>query len=448
MSTRCFVLLLALAPPAAWLSACDTDPPRADDAASPADASADARAPTAQDGGEGAPDAAADPIPADALYLDPARGSAENAGTREAPWPGLEETISAGLLAGVEDGRTLLLLDGHHGSASFEGEHEEAVTIHAAPGARPTLSRLEIRSGRGFHLRGLTVSPSFGGEPYDGYVVRLGERGEATDLVFEDGVVFTEPDSSGWTVAEWMGANDGVLLGRHGDGLVVRRTHVHNVRFGISIAAFRSSVEGSLVADFPADGIRVTRDGDRVIDTVIKNAHVSDEDGDANHDDAIQCFLFNVGTGTVRDVTIRGNVVLSYEGSPSFPNAMQGIGFFDGPLVDFVVEDNVVFVDHWHGVSLYDAQGSRVSNNVAYSRWTSESRMRPWVMLGQKMDLASGNTVEGNSAFTFDFAADRGVVERDNEVVEAASAEARFVERLRAIEARWGALFDGAPRVR
>jgi hypothetical protein len=36
---------------------------------------------------------------------------------------------------------------------------------------------------------------------------------------------------------------------------------------------------------------------------------------------------------------------------------MQGIGFFDGPLVNFTVEDNVVCSETWHGVALYDAQG-------------------------------------------------------------------------------------------
>jgi len=259
--------------------------------------------------------------------------------------------------------------------------------------------------------------------------------------------VFAAADTSAWTVNDWMNAQSGILLGRNGTGLAVRRTHVFNVRFGIAITSYNSTLEGNLVNDFSADGIRVTRDGGVVIDNVIKNAHVSDADGDANHDDAIQCFLFNVGTGTVRDVTLRGNIIVSYEGTPAYPAMMQGIGFFDGPLINFVVEDNVVFVDHYHGVSLYDAQGSRIVNNVAFTRWTN-GNVKPWVMLGQKLGMATGNYVHGNLAHSFDFAADATVDAADNVVVTANVAEQRLADRLTAIEAAWGAtLRDGAHRI-
>jgi len=42
----------------------------------------------------------------------------------------------------------------------------------------------------------------------------------------------------------------------------VRTTHVYNVRFGIAMTSFDSTAEGNLVANFSADGIRVTRDGE------------------------------------------------------------------------------------------------------------------------------------------------------------------------------------------
>jgi hypothetical protein len=388
-----------------------------------------------------------DPIPDDAIYLDPATGSATAPGTADAPWPGLADSIAAGLLATVPDGKTLVLRDGNHGNAVFEGTHATAVIIRAAPGATPKLGRLELRKGSGWHLRGLTVSPSFSAAPYTGNIVSLGESGPSTDLVLEQSVVFDTADTSAWTAADWMGAHSGILLGRNGTGLVVRTTHVFNVRFGIAITSFDSTVEGNLVADFSADGIRVTRDGDKVIDNMIKNVYVSAAAGDNNHDDAIQCFLFNVGTGTVKNVTLRGNVVINRENATQpFPAQLQGIGFFDGPLVNFTVEDNVVFVDHYHGVSLYDAQGSRVVNNLTYTRWGGAAH--PWVMLGEKLDMAEGNVVRDNIAHSFDLAADATVDAANNTVVTAAVAEKRLAERVTAIETKWGATMrDGAHRL-
>jgi hypothetical protein len=397
--------------------------------------------------GDAGVDADPDPIPEDAIYLDPVNGDASAPGTADAPWPGLADSIAAGLLETVPDGKTLVLRDGEHGNARFEGDHAVAVTIRAAPGASPHLGRLELREGRGWHLRGLTISPAYSATAYTGDIVVLGESGTSTDLVLEDSVVFSAADTSAWTVDDWMNANSGILLGRNGTGLAVRRTHVFNVRFGIAITSFDSTVEGNLVDDFSADGIRVTRDGGVVVDNVIKNVHVSDADGDDNHDDGIQCFLFNVGTGTVRDVTLRGNIIVNYEGTPAFPAQMQGIGFFDGPLVNFVVEDNVVFVDHYHGVSLYDAQGSRIVNNVAFTRW-NDGNVKPWVMLGEKLGMAAGNYVHGNLAHSFDFDADATVDAGDNVVVTETVAEQRLAERLAAIEAAWGAtLRDGAHRL-
>lgn len=401
------------------------------------------------------PDADTDPIPDDAIYLDPAGGAASNPGTADSPWPGLADSIAAGLLDTVADGKTLVLHDGDHGNAVFEGVHATPVTLRAAPGATPRLGRLELRRGRGWHLRGLTISPQYSATAYTGNIVSIGEASPPsgathnTDLVLEDSVVFGADDTTAatWGVADWMSAHSGILLGRNGDGLVVRRTHVYNVRFGIAITSFNSSVEASLIRDFSADGIRITRDGGRVVDNVIKNVHVTDADGDANHDDAIQCFLFNVGTGTVRDVTVRGNLIVNYESTPALPAPFQGIGFFDGPLVDFIVEDNVVFVDHYHGVSLYDAQGSRVVNNTAFTRWNT-GNVKPWVMLGEKLDMAAGNYVHGNTAHTFNFTADATVDAGDNNVVDATTAEQRLADRLAAIEAAHGTTMrDGARRL-
>ncbi len=51
---------------------------------------------------------------------------------------------------------------------------------------------------------------------------------------------------------------------------------------------------------------------------------------------------------------LSGNIIIAREtdGLP-FPNPLQGIGCFDDPLIHFLVESNVVGVNHYHGISLY-----------------------------------------------------------------------------------------------
>ena len=68
--------------------------------------------------------------------------------------------------------------------------------------------------------------------------------------------------------------------------------------------------------------------------------------------------------------TIRGNILIMREDDAQpWPATMQAIGFFDGPLIGFRVEGNVILTSHWHGVSLYDAQGCNILRNVVYTRW-------------------------------------------------------------------------------
>jgi hypothetical protein len=376
-------------------------------------------------------------IPDDAIHLDPVSGSLDGDGTAEDPWPGLEEVVSSGLMEQVGPGDWLVLHDGLHGDVSLAGDNAEFITIARVPGELPQLERLVITQGSRWLIRGLTISPSFASEPYSGSIVSIGESGESSQLIVESCFVYTELDSSGWSAEKWMQANNGVLLGRYGTQLTLRSTHILNTRFGVSISSFDSLCEGNLIADFSADGMRVTRDGSTVQDNVIKNVYVSADDGDDNHDDAIQCFLFNVGTGTVTDVTVRGNVVVAREDDAQpFPASLQAIGFFDGPLVNFLVEDNVILTNHWHGVSLYDAQGSSILNNVCYSRWTDGPE--PWVMLGEKQDLADGNTVTGNYAHSFNFDADPNVTASGNEPVTEEIFETRLSQRLAEISAEYG----------
>jgi len=62
---------------------------------------------------------------------------------------------------------------------------------------------------------------------------------------------------------------------------------------------------------------------------------------------------------------LRGNVIIDFE-DPDQPHrgALQGIGCFDGVFVDWVVENNVIIVDHYHGITFGGARGCRVVNNT------------------------------------------------------------------------------------
>ena len=401
------------------------------------------------------------------FHCDPVRGSPQGDGSVERPWRTVEQVLRARLIrledsrgqsdkpgAPVKAGDTVLLGSGWHGVIRIaHGYNQRPITIAAEPGQRPQVGWVEIGEGRNWIIKGLVVSPSLAPAPLDRNpreLVTLGERGgeESAGLVVEDCFVYSVLDTRGWTGREWVEKPaSGIWLGRHGRGHVARNNYVLNTRFGINLCAPDCVAEGNVVANFSADGIRATRDGQVVQYNVIKNNFVGAADGDDNHDDGIQVFLFNRGTGTVRDVTLRGNLILAREtdGLP-FPNALQGIGCFDGPLVHFLVESNVVCVNHWHGVSLYDAQGCTIRDNTCFSRWLD--RPRPWVMVGQKKNQASGNTVSDNLAHSFNLRADPAPKAENNQPVTEAEFGRRKAALLAEIESRFGRLHPSAQRFR
>lgn len=409
----------------------------------------------------------ASPTGQQVFHCDPAKGSPDGDGSSTRPWRTIEEVVAAkriqlrdadgtcaNLDAPVKPGATVFLRSGWHGIMRVpKGYNDQFITICAEVGHTPQVGRIEIGEGCKWRVKGLTVSPSLAPAPLGklptGHIVVLGERGgeQSAELIVEDCFIYSVLDTAGWSAQDWIDKPaSGIWLGRHGRGHIARNNYVLNTRFGINLCAPDCVAEGNVVASFSADGIRATRDGQIVQYNVIKNVFVGAQDGDANHDDGIQVFLFNVGHGTVRNVILRGNIILAREteGLP-FPNNLQGIGCFDGPLVNFTVEKNVVGVSHYHGVSLYDAQGCTIQDNVCFSR---EPKLRPWVMLGQKSTQARGSTVRNNLAHSFNFNADAEVKAENNLPVTEAVFKERLAELAAFIDRKFGPLHPMAKRPR
>jgi len=382
-------------------------------------------------------------------YADPAKGSLENDGSATKPWPALAETVQVGKLAALKAGDSLLLRSGKHGAVQISGDNAGMVLVAAEKGQTPQLARLVVQQGANWTFRGLSISPAFG-EAYSGNMVSLGEGGPSHDLVLEDSFVHSTLDTAAWTAEQWMKANSGVNMGRHGTRITVRNNHILNTRFGLNISSFEALVEGNIISDFSADGIRATRDGAVVQYNVIKNCYVSSGDGDKNHDDGIQAFLFNKGTGTVRNIAVRGNVLVNREDPQQrFPASMQGIGFFDGPLIGFTIADNVVVSAAWHGIALYDAQACTITGNTVLTQPGTE-KCKSWIMLGTKpkVKAAPGNTVSGNQAASFKLKDDGEVKAEKNVTVTDESFDTALKMALTEIDKRFGGKHPVSGQVR
>jgi len=356
------------------------------------------------------------------LHVEPATGTMAGDGSAAMPWRTLEEVVDAARFTDgtIVGGDRVLLGTGYHGELVISGGGQDTpIEIAPAEGASPTLRRVQLRNTHGWTVRGLSISPSYA-DPYEKVTMIDLDGASTTDVVIEGNEAFSERDVSAWTADDWVNrASSGISV--DGPDNVVSGNHLLNVRFGISVTGARALVRSNHVENFSADGLRGLGDYDVFENNLVANSY-ADDDVDANHDDGFQSWSVGpggVGTGEVVGVVLRGNVFIGYtDPDQPFRGTLQGIGCFDGFFTDWVIENNVVATDHWHGITLLGARGAHIVNNTVLDL-NAERPGPPWIQIGAHKDgTASENCVVRNNLVTdLDVMSGTGMVEDHNLVM-------------------------------
>ncbi len=372
------------------------------------------------------------------FYVDPVKGSPGGDGSASRPWRTIQEVFDAGLVesqqwdklpytpqsklvaknagAPVRAGDTIRLLSGYHGDLLIDLHYNSGnITLAAAEGHTPRLSSLHVRSSSHWTIRGLSVSAEFS-QPYKRHtLVHLeshGWRGPIHDIVAEDCALCSVADASAWTAGDWDRLScNGFQV--DGSRMTIRGNRLLNVNFGISVGASDSLISGNLVENFAGDGLRGLGDHCTFEYNTVKNCYKVN----ANHDDGFQSWSTGpggVGTGEVVGVVLRGNTIINYvDPNQPYRGTLQGIGCFDGTFVDWVIENNVIITDHWHGITLGGARNCLVINNTVLDQ-NKTSPGPPWICIDKhKNGTASVNCVVRNNLAT-DFRNAPGVLEENN----------------------------------
>lgn len=367
-----------------------------------------------------------DPPPTGNLfYIDPVNGSPDGDGSADRPWRTLEEVVAADLIetqayddlpyddgdplvvknpgAPVTAGDTLILKNGHHGALDLWDAYNDApITIQAAEGHTPTLAYLSLTSASNWRIKGLTLSPSTA-PSYAKHtlfsVVSHGWHGPSHHITIEACQLYSVEDSSSWGVEEWNDLSC-TAISMSGEYMTARGNTCRNVNFGITISGNNGVVAENTIENFAGDGLRGLGNDLLFEYNLVKNCY----DVNDNHDDGFQSWSINDDPPRER-VILRGNTIINFEG-PDYPlkGSLQGIGCFDGPYVDWVVENNLVIVDHWHGISLYGAVDSRIVNNTVVDADNTEGSIGPpWIRFNDHKDgtPSSGCLIRNNIASSF-----------------------------------------------
>ena len=84
---------------------------------------------------------------------------------------------------------------------------------------------------------------------------------------------------------------------------------------------------------------------------------------------------------------------------------MQGIALFDGLYENWVIENNVIITDMWHGIALYGGRNCRIVNNTVVKNPINAKAYTPWIQVSPDPSgtASSGTTVHNNLTTKLNF---------------------------------------------
>lgn len=336
---------------------------------------------------------AAFPLGATEYYVDPASVGAGGTGqgSATAPWTDLEAAFASGQLRG---GDTLYLAAGAYGGMRLSGVHFDPPLAVQGPGhegPQAHFSWLELQRVSGLALTGLAFWPQ-GSTPRKKNLLLASP--ESHNLHFSDfefrGDKAAEQYPS-WSKADWLNRKvNGALL--RGADIVMQESRFTGLYISLAATGARAKLLGNQISGFSGDAIRVLGDHSRVAGNQIRDC----VQVDGNHADGIQSWSLGEdrrpGTGVVTGLQIQSNVIIEWveqgpsRTRPAFGCSLQGIGFFDGMFQDTQIENNVIQVSAFHGITIAGGLNTWIRHNTVLHIREPGNRKRPWISLRPHKD--------------------------------------------------------------
>ncbi len=322
------------------------------------------------------------PPEATAVYLAP-QATVSNQevqqGTRDHPFVHLGAAVHA---VEAKVGSHIILMNGEYGNVTWRGiaPKTQVLIVPETPGG-VHMERLILRQTRNLYIKGLSVWPNSAVKKAGVLVATTDHSANITFEGFDVRGRKDAPDSYyDWSAKDWLYTwrNNGFVV--KGDNITLRDNTITAVAFGIQTKGRGARVINNKVLGFSGDAMRGLGD-----DSLFRGNYVQDcIDVDANHDDGFQSWSPKKKGrfSAVRNLILEENVIVEWAGSDAHPlhGRLQGIGLFDGIYDGFKIRNNLVVVDHYHGITMFGGRNSEISNNTVV-RLNGMREGRPWIHL-------------------------------------------------------------------
>ncbi|WP_169566120.1 choice-of-anchor Q domain-containing protein [Sneathiella limimaris] len=386
------------------------------------------------------------------------------------PEPGLEnnsqvsnkhtfQTIRALLRSGkLSAGDTVILYPGYYGSLELKNLNMSSETVFKSLIKHKAIfSQVYINRSSHITLSGIMIN-SDGIDYFKNMNLLMIEK-KSSNISIENSLIQSAEDTTGWSKNQWnQNLKSGIFS--FAENVNFELNHIRNVNFGISTLGKYSRVYGNTIEDFAGDGMRGLGDNSVFEKNIVKNCHSVND----NHDDGFQSWSTNEkgrpGAGAVRNVKLFKNLIIANTSDENRPYCtMQGIGLFGKTFIDWEIKNNVIVVDHWHGITVQGGKNVRILNNTVFD----PNGLKPgpaWIRLTNSVELSPpyGNLVANNLSTAYNIP-EKTILRTSNQLLrnpnilfmDPKNNDFRLKSGSRAIDAGMDGLgvtedFDGNPR--
>lgn len=341
-------------------------------------------------------------------------------GSEASPW----RSVGAALKV-AKGGDTILLMDGLHGGIKiYNIAFESPVTIRSMNGKKARLEWILLQGAtRNYVFSDLSIWPS--NIDYIERRILIETNSSVADVTFDGLDIRSVSDASSypsWTLEQWKKRSLNGILTR-GPRTQVTNSQVTGIGFGIQMLGNDSLMANNSVSGFSGDALRALGQSN-----IVRNNTVTDcVQINANHADGFQSWKQTVA---VEGLVLDSNKILEWSNSKSsaLRCKLQGIGLFDGPYDNLVIQNNVVAVSSgaYHGISVYGARKAKIVNNTVVAA-SGNPASAPWLgVFPHKSGSPSTDVIVANNvAMSF-----KGTSNPTNRVVSAANSVITYPARV------------------
>jgi parallel beta-helix repeat protein len=338
-------------------------------------------------------------------YFSSPSGSMADSGTSvTSAWGKLQDVFSAG--KAFLPGDTIYLMSGNHGYPVISAINTGDVVITGYKNSSPVLNCIDFNGASHWILENVKVfnpasppkAPILEHPVYplsDNTLLRI--MNKSSYITLSNCYVFSIENSSPWTSDDWnYRAWNGVVVEGTCNNTTLKGCHVKNTNFALELSGSNyTTVVNTMVENFCGDGI-IPGNNNIIEYNTFRDSYKTN----GNHCDLVQGF-------SVTNLVFRGNKMIGRTPAhSSIATDCQGIGFFDGTFKNCLIENNLISVETYHGITIYNAINCIVINNTLIDM--ASGGLVPWMNI-----TGSGNIIRNNissSMNTIEGTADHNIV--------------------------------------